>query len=53
MVSFIADEIKIKLGHRVDHSPEVILVSGEYQTEEISKLAQFIGKTVKVTIEEA
>ena len=51
-VQFLADNFKVKLNSRVDHSSEVTFIVGEYLAEEISKLHQFIGKNIKVTVEE-
>lgn len=51
-VKFLADDFKVKINSRVDHSSEVSFIVGEYLAEEVSKLSKFIGKNVNVTVEE-
>lgn len=51
-IQFIADDFKVKLNKTVDHSSEVSFLVGEYLAQEISKLSKFIGKNIKVTVEE-
>lgn len=52
-VQIIADDFKVKLNSNIDHSSQVTFIVGEYMAEELSKLTRFIGKNVKVKIEEA
>lgn len=51
-IQFVADDFKVRLNSRVDHSSEVTFIVGEYLAEELSKLSKYIGKNVKVTVQE-
>jgi hypothetical protein len=49
-IKFNADRVKIKSGHRVDNSGEVIFMVGEYQLENIKNLVNIIDKNLEVTV---
>lgn len=51
MITFVADRVKVKSGHRVDNSGEVILMVGEYELDKIKELVGVVDQLIKVSIE--
>ena len=50
-ITFHADKVKVKTGHRVDNSGEVTFMVGEYQLENLKELISVVDADMKVTIE--
>lgn len=50
-LTFTADKVKVKSGHRVDNSGEVVLMVGEYMLPSIKDLVTVVDQNLQVTVE--
>lgn len=49
-ITFTADKVKVKTGHRIDNSGEVTFIVGEYELDNIKDLVNVVDKEIKVDI---
>lgn len=51
LITFKSDRVKIKSGHRVDNSGEVIFEVGEYELKNIVPLVTVLDKEMTITVD--
>ncbi len=49
-ITFQADKVKVKSGHRIDNSGEVTFLIGEYQLSQIKDLVTVVDKPMQVIV---